>query len=303
MNKHYIIGTRGSDLALWQANHVKDVLTQNGISVEIKIIKTQGDKIQNIGFDKMEGKGFFTKELEEALFDKSIDIAVHSCKDLETAMPVGLTLAAYTEREDPRDYLLARKGLLSIAENGWPSINQNITVGTSSIRRKLFLKHWFPAVECQDLRGNVPTRVQKLRENQYDAIVLAGAGLNRLKLDLSDFDVIPLDPEKFVPAPAQGVLGIQIREGEEELFWHLSDYLAHPDTSACAGIERGILRQLGGGCQVALGVYTQWIEQENAWETKAMLAKGNDLKNLHLAHCKTSDPNEAISTILAQLKS
>lgn len=250
--KNIVIGSRGSDLALWQANHVKDRLEAAGHAATIKIISTQGDRIQHLSFDKMEGKGFFTKEIEAALLDNSIDLAVHSHKDLETTSPDGLIIAAVSERESPAELLLIRQD--AVNEDLPLGIKENPVIGTSSARRKSQLITFRDDLTINDLRGNVPTRINKLREGQYDAIVLALAGVKRLELELSDLVTTTLDPTVFVPAPAQGVLGLQIRETDTEL----QKFLAEINDGAVQhqiGIERRVLKLLHGGCQMPLGVY------------------------------------------------
>lgn len=253
-----IIGTRGSDLALWQAYHVKSQLEELGCEVELNIIKTQGDIIQHLSFDKMEGKGFFTKEIEAALIDGTIDLAVHSHKDLETNSPAGLVIAAVSEREDPADLLLIRKSGVD-ANQQW-GLKKNAIVGTSSARRKSQILRFRPDVELKDLRGNVPTRIQKLRDENYDAILLAKAGVIRLKIDLSEFEAVALNPSEFVPAPAQGVLGLQIRESDVVLA-EILDKLDHKETRERIAIERKVLNRLDGGCQLPLGVYCPNTEE------------------------------------------
>ena len=207
--KTIVIGSRGSALALWQANFVKSELENLGCTVQLNIIKTQGDAIQHLSFDKLEGKGFFTKEIEEALLNGQVDLAVHSHKDLETTPPAGLKVACVSERANPADILLVLKGAVDETQK-W-SLKKNATVGTSSARRKSQVLKYRPDTTINDLRGNVPTRIDKLRQGNYDAILLAKAGVDRLKLDLSDFLEVVLDPAESVPAPAQGVLGLQIR--------------------------------------------------------------------------------------------
>lgn len=247
-----IIGSRGSDLALWQAHHVKSQLENIGCEVEIKIIKTQGDIIQHLSFDKMEGKGFFTKEIEAALLEKSIDLAVHSHKDLETNPLEGLVIAAVSEREDPADLLLIRKEAVDANETFL--LKQGAITGTSSARRKSQMMRFRPDIEIKDLRGNVPTRIQKLRDGNYDAILLAKAGVSRLNIDLSEFAVVDLNPREFIPAPAQGVLGLQIRETDTDLAEILRQ-LDTPEVRRRIAVERGVLNKLDGGCQLPLGVY------------------------------------------------
>ena len=246
------IGSRGSDLALWQANHVKRQLENLGHTVEIKVIITQGDAIQHLSFDKLEGKGFFTKEIETALLEKSIDLAVHSHKDLETNPPAGLIIAAVSEREDPSDLLLIAKSKVDTTQP-W-NLALNTSIGTSSARRKSQILRFRNDLNINDLRGNVPTRIQKLRDGNYDAIVLAKAGVDRLQLDLSEFFVEVLNPTEFVPAPAQGVLGLQIREDDTRMA-EIMQHLNHTDVAKRIGIERKVLNLLDGGCQLPLGVY------------------------------------------------
>ncbi len=250
--QHIIIGSRGSDLALWQAHHVKSQLEKLGCTVELKIIVTQGDAIQHLSFDKLEGKGFFTKEIEFALLEKSIDLAVHSHKDLETNPPAGLMIACVSEREDPADLLLIAKSALD-KKNDW-TLKTNAIVGTSSARRKSQVVRFREDVEIKDLRGNVPTRIQKLRDGNYDAILLAKAGVDRLQIDLSEFEVVVLNPKAFVPAPAQGVLALQIREEDTDLFDVLQK-MNHPDVQRRIAVERKVLNLMQGGCQLPLGVY------------------------------------------------
>jgi hydroxymethylbilane synthase len=265
--KRLIIGTRGSDLALWQANFIKDTLAGIGVEAELKIIKTQGDKILNLRLDKLEGKGFFTKELEEELLGGTIDIAVHSHKDLPTVHPAGLTIAAVTEREDPSELLLILKDCVDITKK--LSLKNGAMVGTSSNRRKAQLLSLRPDLNIEDLRGNVPTRIQKLRDEDYDAIMIAKAGVNRLNIDLSEFHVEVVDTTELVPAPAQGALAIQIRENDTELFEVLQQ-INHADTAAEIGLERKVLNLFEGGCHMPLGCYCKKEDgMFEIWTSKA----------------------------------
>ncbi len=252
MERTLIIGTRGSELALWQAHFVKDSLAAIGINAELKIIKTQGDRILNLSFDKLEGKGFFTKELEEELLSGTIDLAVHSHKDLPTENPPGLIIAAVSEREDPSELLLILKDCVDIRQK--LSVKYGANVGTSSNRRKAQLLSHRPDLEIHELRGNVPTRINKLRQGDYDAIMLAKAGVHRLEIDLTDFYVEELSPIDLIPAPAQGALAIQIRENDKEIFDALQP-LHHHEVAEVLAVERGILKLFGGGCHLPLGVY------------------------------------------------
>lgn len=265
--KKIIIGTRGSDLALWQANYTKDRLAEIGLDAELKIIKTQGDKILNLRLDKLEGKGFFTKELEEELMNGTIDIAVHSHKDLPTTNPPGLIIAAVTEREDPSELLLILKDTVDISQK--LSLKKGAMVGTSSNRRKAQLLALRSDLNIEDLRGNVPTRIQKLRDEDYDAILLAKAGVNRLNIDLSEFHVEVVDTTELVPAPAQGALAIQIRENDTELFNTLQQ-INDAATAEEIAVERTVLNLFEGGCHMPLGCY---CKKENGlfevWTSKA----------------------------------
>lgn len=269
------IGSRGSDLALWQAHFVENELKQLGHDVEIIIIQTQGDKIQHLSFDKMEGKGFFTKEIEHALLTDQIDLAVHSHKDLETTPPEGLKIAAVSYRENPTDTLLIRPEAFD--ETLMLDLKDQPVVGTSSARRQTQLRRIRTDIVVKDLRGNVPTRINKLREGHYDAIILASAGLKRLELDLSEFKVLELDPTMFVPAPAQGVLGLQIREDHQELYDVLQN-LHNSEVQERIGVERSILKMMEGGCQLPLGVYClkefdEWLVYTSYAPTKEGVAE------------------------------
>ena len=282
--KKIVIGSRGSDLALWQANHVRKQLEDLGHEIEIKVIVTQGDAIQHLSFDKLEGKGFFTKEIETALLEGTIDLAVHSHKDLETNPPKGLMIAAVSEREDPSELLLINKSKVDLTQE-WNLVEMGI-IGTSSARRKSQVIRFRPDLEIKDLRGNVPTRIQKLRDGNYDAILLAKAGVDRLQLDLSDFHVEVLDPTVVIPAPAQGVLALQIREIDTKLF-HILQQINHPEVAQRIAVERKVLNLLEGGCQLPLGVYCEteskvYVSHAKNWEDGAdwMLYEFDELENM-----------------------
>lgn len=279
------IGTRGSELALWQAYHVKEKLEKNGNSVSITIIKTQGDKIQDLSFDKLEGKGFFTKEIETALLQKEVDLAIHSHKDLETNPPSGLIVAAVSDREDPAELLIIRKEQVDITQ-AW-EIKKQGTIGTSSARRKSIVTSYRKDLEIKELRGNVPTRIHKLRDGQYDAILLAKAGVSRLNIDLSEFHVVELNPKQIVPAPAQGVLALQIRENEPELFEEIQK-LNNPWVEKQIGIERKVLNLMEGGCQLPLGVYCDtenvFVSFAKQWQDGAKNFVFHYSENENLAH-------------------
>jgi hydroxymethylbilane synthase len=262
MGKKIVIGTRGSDLALWQANYTKNLLEEKGHEVELKIITTSGDKSQewNTAFDKLEGKGFFTKELEEELLAGTIDVAVHSHKDLPTASPEGLMIAGVSKRADPSDILLIREDAVDDTKKFF--LKEKAKVGTSSARRKSQLLAFRPDVELQDLRGNVPTRVKKLKDGEYDAILIATAGVERLDLDLDDFRVEKLPTSEFVPAPAQGVLAWQIKEDRDDLL-DVFDPISDLDVLVAINVERRVLNLLDGGCSLPLGAYCETENDEN----------------------------------------
>jgi hydroxymethylbilane synthase len=242
------IGSRGSQLALWQANHISSLLRERGHEVEVEIIKTTGDKITDVALAKVGTKGMFTKEIEEALAAGSIDLAVHSLKDLPTELSQGFEIAAVTTRENPRDVFCSSE-YKSIR-----ALPQRARVGTSSLRRQAQLKALRPDLDIQSLRGNVDTRLRKLEAGEYDAIILAAAGLNRLGKTELIKQVI--SPEIMCPAAGQGALAIEIRAGDSVTGQHLAflDDAAARATTTC---ERALLNQMGGGCQVPIGALAE----------------------------------------------
>ena len=242
------IGSRGSQLALWQANHVAGLLRNQGHSVEIEIIKTTGDKILDVALAKVGTKGMFTKEIEEALADKRIDLAVHSLKDVPTELQPQFTLAAIMQREDPRD------AFISVKYTRLEDLPRGAKVGTSSLRRQCQLKAIRPDFEIFPLRGNVDTRLRKLESGEYDAIILAAAGVKRLGLDKHVRSRI--QPEVMCPAVGQGALAIEARSGDLETLRHL-DFLNHAETRSAIECERAVLGRLGGGCQVPIGAFAE----------------------------------------------
>lgn len=248
------IGTRGSKLALWQAEFTRSELARIGVESELVIIKTQGDLVQHLSFDKLEGKGFFTKEIEEALLRGEIDLAVHSMKDLPTNAPEGLVITAVSYRHNPCDLLIIR-------EEGYDAgsllkLKKGAVVGSSSNRRKAQLLSFRPDLQAKDIRGNVPTRLEKLRSGDFDAIFLAAAGVERLGLDLSGLQVMELPAREFVPAPAQGVLAWQTNRNDTATRLILKQ-LHHSEIASCTNVERRVLQLMEGGCQLPLGVYCE----------------------------------------------
>ena len=248
MLNHLTIGTRGSDLALWQSNTIATMLRESHphVEVSLEIIETKGDKVLDIALSKIGDKGLFTKELERALLEKQVDLAVHSLKDMQTLLPDGLTLGAITERANPEDALVAVHGMTvdALPEGG--------TVATGSLRRRAQLLAMRPDVRVVDLRGNVPTRLRRYHENNWDGIILARAGLERLGLADAIAQVLPTDV--MIPAVGQGALGIEIREGDTEVA-SLLTAINHPITRVAAEAERGFLRRLEGGCQAPIAAY------------------------------------------------
>lgn len=248
------IGTRGSALALWQTNHVAEILKEKfGYETEIVKIKTTGDKILDSPLAKIGSKGLFVKEIEIALLEKRVDIAVHSAKDVPTEQPAGLLIAAFLKREDPRDAIISRfgKGLLDLPEGS--------VVGTSSLRRRAQILHLRPDLKLVDVRGNVDTRLRKMSEGQFDAIILARAGLKRMGFEERITEVI--DTSLMLPAVGQGSIAVECREDDEEMLQvlrEISDY----ETEAAVRAERALLRYLEGGCQVPIGAYGRIVDAE-----------------------------------------
>lgn len=245
MSERIIIGTRGSALARVQAVWVKDRLEARhpDLSVDLEIIRTQGDKILDVPLAQVGGKGLFVKEIEEALLDGRVDLAVHSMKDVPTELPEGLFIAATPEREDFRDALITRE------IPGLDELPQGARVGTSSLRRRAQLLRLRPDLDVLPLRGNVDTRLRKLEGEGLDAVVLAAAGLARL--GLIHRVVQMLEPERMLPAIGQGALGLEARRGDERVLARI-DFLNHPTTALCVSAERAFLEYLEGGCQVPL---------------------------------------------------
>jgi hydroxymethylbilane synthase len=242
------IGSRGSQLALWQAHHISDLLRAQGHTVELEIIKTTGDKVTDVALAKVGTKGMFTKEIEEALIENRLDLAVHSLKDLPTELARDFEIAAISTREDARDVFC------SVKYENIDALPQRANVGTSSLRRQAQLKALRPDLQIPPLRGNVDTRLRKLELGDYDAIILAAAGLNRLGKTQLVRQAIPV--QVMTPAAGQGALGIEIRNGDvatRTLLAFLDDAAARATTTC----ERALLKKLGGGCQVPIGAFAE----------------------------------------------
>ena len=251
MKQKIVIGSRGSELALWQANFMKREIEKKNknINVEINIIKTKGDKILDVALSKIGDKSLFTKELEVELLAKRIDLAVHSLKDLQTKIPAGLKLAAVTKRHAVEDVLIARKKGMTIQ-----ALPENAKVATGSLRRRSQLLHLRPDLQIFELRGNVPSRIQKFLESDWDAIILARAGVERLNLKKHISSFIPKD--EILPAVGQGALGIEIHK-DNKAAEEILKSLHHDETYKSVIAERSLLRALEGGCQVPIGAFAE----------------------------------------------
>ncbi len=250
MKKEIKIGSRGSALALWQANWVRDSLLKKypELTVTITKIVTSGDKFLDVPLSEVGGKGLFTKEIEEALLDHKIDVAVHSMKDVPAELPEGLSMPIITEREDPRDVLISQ-GNISLK-----NLADGAKVGTSSLRRQSQLLKFRPDLKIAPLRGNVGTRIKKLENNDYDAIVLAAAGVRRLEWEdkISEY----IDTEICLPAIGQGALGLEIRSNDQNILQYISGF-DHQQTHVALTAERVLLKKLQGGCQVPIAAYAE----------------------------------------------
>ncbi len=240
------IGTRASLLALWQAEHVRDLLVAQGHQVELQKITTTGDQVLDRRLESIGGKGAFLKEIEEAMLAGQVDLAVHSLKDVPTALPAGLSLCAFLERADPRDALLSNSG------KRLESLPPGSRVGTTSLRRSSQVKALRPDLHVDDLRGNVDTRIRRLRERHFDAVILAMAGLVRLGRAGEATQV--LDPDAFVPAPGQGAIALECRQDDEGVR-AAAAALHHEPTARAVTAERRFLATLEGGCNVPLGAH------------------------------------------------
>ena len=250
MKKRIVVGTRGSALALTQTHKVIDLLKQvhPELEVEVKVIKTTGDKILNKTLSKIGGKGLFVKEIEEALYLKEVDLAVHSMKDVPNTLPEGFVLGAILQREDPRDVLIS-KNYRNIGE-----MPKRALIGTSSLRRTMQLRKLNPHLRFEPLRGNIDSRIKRAESEEFDGIILAAAGLHRMgwQKRITTY----LEIEECIPAVGQGALGIEIREKDEEMHSIVS-VLHHEEDAKCVLAERAYLREMNGGCHIPIGAYAR----------------------------------------------
>ena len=249
------LGTRGSALALWQAKTVATLLEKAGVSTETIVIKTGGDRLQDAPLSQVGGKGLFVKEIEDALLASEIDLAVHSAKDMSAILPDGLSIAAALPREDPRDALVLRRGNSAIDFDGaLAHIGEMPAIGTGSVRRIAQLAALLPHARFTPIRGNVDTRLRKLDAGDYEALVLAAAGLRRLGFESRISATIPIDV--CVPAPGQGIVAIEIRSDDRPAREAVSA-ISDPDAAASLAAERAVVAALGGGCQLPLGAIAE----------------------------------------------
>jgi hydroxymethylbilane synthase len=283
------IATRGSKLALWQAEHIRSLLEGRlGIDVSLLVLKTKGDIIQDVPLAKVGGKGLFVKEIEEALLDGRADLAVHSMKDVPMELPEGLVLGAVPPRENPADILL------SVRHFSLADLPAGARIGTSSLRRQAQLLALRPDISIVSLRGNVDTRIRKLMDGEFDAIVMAAAGMNRL--GLSAPSMVPLSPPAFLPAAGQGALGIEFRADRRELRDALA-FLNHPETFACVAAERGFLAGLEGGCQVPIAAFAAIAPDGKSLTLEGLVADPAGTRGIRRSI--TGDPGEARTLGLA----
>lgn len=279
MERRIRIGTRDSELATWQARNVAEKLQESGHQTELIFVKSEGDIDLTTPLTEMGGKGVFTKALDDALLEKQIDVAVHSYKDLPTENHLPLTVSAVMEREDPRDALVAPKGTDFLED---PSIHA--TIATSSNRRRAQWLHRYPTHEITNIRGNVNTRLRKVRENGWEGAIFAAAGLKRINLDHN----ISLFLDWMIPAPAQGAMAVMVREKDEKMI-ELTSELNHPDTALCTGIERELLNEMEAGCSAPVGAYA-WIEDNKLiFQAVALKVDGSLQYDIEM----TSSVNEA----------
>ena len=276
------LGTRGSDLARTQSGTVAAALERLGFAVELTIIKTSGDQNTTSGFASIGPQGVFVREIEQALVERGIELAVHSFKDLPTKSPPELTIGAVPQRVDPADLLLVRRDAMTGSADDWLPLKAAARIGTASARRRAWLKHFRPDLTIEPLRGNVPTRVRRLEEGRFDAIVLAAAGVERLQAEqrlgsaLAGVVVLRLDPLKFVPAPAQGALALQCRRDDARVLAALAE-IDHAPSRAAVTAERDALARAEGGCDVAFGAYC--VAAGGTHELVAMLERGGAVRS------------------------
>lgn len=290
--RNLVLGTRGSKLALWQANFIAGRIGEVvGVDVEIQTIKTSGDKILDAPLAKIGGKGLFVKEIEEALASGEVDLAVHSMKDVPTELPEELFIGAMTERADPRDVLVS-KGALKLAE-----LPEGAHIGTSSLRRKAQLAKYRPDFVFGDLRGNLDTRIRRIEEGRYDATILAAAGIDRM--GWSDRIAERIDSEVMISAVGQGAIGVEIRK-DDNFMIELCGRLTHLATALAVRAERRLMRRLEGGCQVPIGALATLDDRTLTIEAIVASLDGTRLLR-DIASGRASDPEAVGDEVAAKL--
>jgi len=295
MNQAIKIGARGSELAQVQVRWVGNILQSAGMKLHSTIIKTHGDTVLDKPLSELGRQGVFTKEIEDALFRREIDLAVHSFKDVAIERPKGLEIVAITKREDPADLLIVHKSEFDPNGDVFP-LKEGAVIGTSAIRRARQLLALRNNITVKDLRGNVPTRLKKLSNNEYSAIFLAAAGVSRLGLDLSDFKVERLEPSAFIPSPGQGALAIEMRK-DDDRGEAVRELLNDDLTARAAQIERSVLAKMGGGCSLPLGAYAEYDDE--IWSLHCFW--GGDISNPLWRSASGTDSGKLISTVIASL--
>jgi hydroxymethylbilane synthase len=289
MNKNIRIGTRGSKLALWQAEHIASLIKASGYIPEIVPIETKGDKILDVSIAKIGSKGVFTEEIEQKLLDGSIDIAVHSAKDLAPDMPEELELIAFTERESVNDVLVGTSPTVNLKTPG-------VKIGTSATRRVAFLKHYYPNAEAVSIRGNLQTRFAKLKAGEYDALILAYAGVHRMGYD--EFIIEKIETSYFVPAVGQGSIAVQCHKklsyDKKQI---LENWVNHPETEDCIRTERAFLKTLHGGCSIPAFGYAHY--EGNLITLKAGIISLDGQRIIKSKHSSTPDQTKELGEKVA----
>lgn len=291
-----VIGTRGSKLALWQAHYIGSLIGEaTGLPTEIKVIKTTGDKILDVPLAKVGGKGLFTKELEVELLAGTVDLCVHSMKDVPTVLPDGLVLAGMPERVDPRD------AIVSPHFDDIMSLPEGARVGTSSLRRRAQIAAMRPDLNLIDVRGNLDTRMKKAEEGEVAAVILAAAGITRMGWADRIAGYIP--PEQMISAVGQGAIGIEIRE-DDAFMLDVCARISDPDTMTCVAAERTVMRMLDGGCQVPIGAFARMTDAGDLIEIDAIVASldGSEVLKVHATGVAT-EPEALGERVVAALKS
>ena len=293
--KKLIIGTRGSQLALWQANYIKDLVEEvTGLPVEIKTIKTTGDKILDVPLAKVGGKGLFTKELEVELMAGTVDLCVHSMKDVPTDLPKGLIMAGIPEREDARDVMISHSGV------GFTELPEGARVGTSSLRRIAHVRNLRPDIEIVDVRGNLDTRMGKAESGELDAVILAAAGIRRL--GWGNRITTYLSTDLMISAVGQGAVGVEIRE-DDDYMQEVCAAITHAPTFVCITAERVVMNRLEGGCQVPIGAYCRYEGSGNTLRIDAMVGSVDGSTILRVSQTGSDvDPVALGESVVAELR-